>query len=215
MGIFDFLTGSSKSTNTVPDWVKQPIMDNVQRATNIANMGYTPYYGPDVAAFTPMQNAAFDGTNQAAAAFGMPTASGNGMPKPQTFAGGVQGYSSAPMYQQALAALKKNDPTRYAALTGMNSASGQQTSQNVPMMPKGYPVQVWNTLTQAQKDNVLKKFGGSGLVPVPTYRGGDSGGVAAHQAGSTGGFGFNMPSIGRGGITIGQSGSLFGGNSWG
>jgi hypothetical protein len=28
------------------------------------------------------------------------------MPAPQTFAGGVQGYSSAPLYEQALAELK-------------------------------------------------------------------------------------------------------------
>jgi hypothetical protein len=33
-----------------------------------------------------------------------------GMPAPQTFAGGVQGYSSAPLYEQALAELKAKQP---------------------------------------------------------------------------------------------------------
>lgn len=116
MGLLDGLFGGDKKSTTIPDWMAGPAKSNIAAAQRIAGAGYMPYYGPDVAAFTPMQNAAFDGTNQAAAAFGMPTAQGNGMPKPQTFAGGVQGYSSAPMYSQAVAALKKNNPKQYAAL---------------------------------------------------------------------------------------------------
>lgn len=111
-----FLFGSEKSSTSIPKWIQKPAQDNIARAEQIAALGYTPYSGPDVAAFTPMQNAAFDGTNQAASAFGMPTAQGNGMPPPQTFAGGVQGYSSMPMYEQAVEALKTKNPAQYAAL---------------------------------------------------------------------------------------------------
>lgn len=111
-----FLFGSEKSSTTIPKWIQKPAQDNIARAEQIAALGYTPYSGPDVAAFTPMQNAAFDGTNQAASAFGMPTAQGNGMPPPQTFAGGIQGYSSMPMYEQAVEALKTKNPAQYAAL---------------------------------------------------------------------------------------------------
>lgn len=177
MGIFDFLFGSEKETTSVPGWVKEPIMDNVRRAERVAGMGYTPYYGPDVAAFTPMQNAAFDGTNMAAAAFGMPSATGNGMPPPKTFAGGIQGYSSAPMYREALRRLKEKNPRKYEALVAMNRPQTAQQSQPAQqageMMPKGYPAQVWNVLTQAQKTAVLKQYSGKDLVPVPqTYGGG-------------------------------------------
>jgi len=63
--------------------------------------------GPDVAAFSA--------TNDAAAAFGMPTAQG-GMPAPQTFAGGVQGYSAFPMYQQSVDALQAQRPGQYNAI---------------------------------------------------------------------------------------------------
>jgi hypothetical protein len=84
----------------------------LQRAEDVSRMGYMPYMGPDVAAMTPLQNAAMQSTNQAAAAFGMPTAQG-GLPAPQTFAGGVQGYSSAPIMQQALSRLS---PQQQAAL---------------------------------------------------------------------------------------------------
>lgn len=128
-----FLFGSDKSSTTIPDWVAGPAKQNIAQAQRVAAAGYMPYYGPDVAAFTPMQNAAFDGTNQAAAAFGMPAAQGNGMPKPQTFAGGVQGYSSAPMYQQAVAALKKNNPKQYAALMSVLQNFGKSAQPANPV----------------------------------------------------------------------------------
>lgn len=138
--------GSTTSQVTIPAWLESAARQNLSRADQLAQIGYTPYYGPDVAAFTPMQQAAFEGTNQAAAAFGMPTAQGTGMPAPQTFAGGVQGYSSAPMYQQAVDALAAARPGQYAALnapfidpvTGAAPASpfgsgGAQMMPNTPM----------------------------------------------------------------------------------
>lgn len=129
-----FLFGGDKSTSqtTIPAWVQKPAQQNLANASAVAGLGYTPYYGPDVAAFTPMQNAAFEGTNQMASAFGMPTAQGNGMPAPQTFAGGVQGYSSAPMYEEAIAALKAKNPTQYAALMQILQKFTQQ-SQPAPV----------------------------------------------------------------------------------
>ena len=85
-----------------------------------------PYYGGDVAAFTPTQNAAFQSNINAAEAFGLlapntltPT---SGMPTPTEF-DGLTGYSSQPMYESALAELKAKQPgavAQYDALYGSN-----------------------------------------------------------------------------------------------
>lgn len=109
--------GSSTTQVQIPAWLESAAQSNLARADRLAQLGYTPYYGPDVAAMTPMQIAAMQGTNQAAAAFGMPSVDAMaGMPAPQTFAGGVQGYSSAPLYEQSLAALAASRPGQFAAL---------------------------------------------------------------------------------------------------
>jgi len=128
--------GGKQSTSvTVPEWLETAAKGNLSRADELAKIGYTPYYGPDVAAMTPMQLQAMQGTNAAAGAFGLgqvdPMA---GMPQPQTFAGGVQGYSSGPMYDQALATLKANAPGQYAAMMApfINPQTGAQ-----PLSPFG------------------------------------------------------------------------------
>lgn len=118
--------GATTTGVTIPDYLKQPIVRNLNRAEQVANIGYTPYYGPDVAAMTPMQQASMQGTNQAASAFGLPSVSDpmSGMPQSQDF-GGMQGYSSAPMYQQSLDALQTNRPDQYNAIESMfNPTSG-------------------------------------------------------------------------------------------
>ena len=99
--------GGSQSTQVkLPRWLNQAAQRTVARGEEAAQIGYTPWTGPDVAAFTPMQNAALQGTDAMASAFGMPTSGGaTGMPAPTTFAGGVQGYGSSGLYQQGLAGL--------------------------------------------------------------------------------------------------------------
>jgi hypothetical protein len=50
---------------------------------------------------TPMQEAAIQNINQGASAFGLdaPSDPMAGMPQAQEFAGGVRGYSSAPLFE--------------------------------------------------------------------------------------------------------------------
>lgn len=111
--------GSQTTEVAIPKYIEDAARANLSRADDISRIGYTPYYGPDVAAFTPMQQASFQNTADAAGAFGM---SGGGMtgmegvPAPTTFAGGVQGYSSAPMYEQSLAQLQAQRPDQYKAI---------------------------------------------------------------------------------------------------
>ena len=112
--------GSTTQTTqqTIPSYLKEPIKRNIAKAEDLAQIGFTPYMGPEVAAMTPMQQAAMQNTSQAAQAYGLQAAPGQEiMPEPQTFAGGIQGYSSFPMYEQALAELEARMPGQYAALT--------------------------------------------------------------------------------------------------
>jgi hypothetical protein len=108
--------GSTSSTVEIPQYIEDAARRNLARADDISVTGYVPYYGPDVAAFTPMQEAAFQNTADVASAFG--TAGGGmsqqgimgGMSAPTTYAGGVRGYSSLPIYEQALEAFGEARP---------------------------------------------------------------------------------------------------------
>ena len=119
--------GSETTTTEIPDWLKQPAIRNLQRAEDVQRIPYMPYRGADVAAFTPATNASFNTNIGAAEAFGL-VAPGSltatsGMPEPTEFAGGWSGYSSMPLYDQALEELKANQPEaweQYQALYGAN-----------------------------------------------------------------------------------------------
>jgi hypothetical protein len=113
--------GSTSSTVTIPQYIEDAAKANLAKAEEISKIGYTPYYGPDVAAFTPMQQAGFRNTAGMAGAFGLASPSSQedimgGMPAPTTYAGGVQGYSSAPMFEQSMAELEARRPGQYAAI---------------------------------------------------------------------------------------------------
>ena len=103
--------GRSNTAATMPKFAETALQQGIGMATDMSALGYTPYYGPDVAAFSPQQQAAFEGTNQMADAFGMPSGSGQQyMPQAQTFEGGIQGYSSAPAFEQSVDQLAMQRP---------------------------------------------------------------------------------------------------------
>jgi len=113
--------GSTTSEVTVPAYIENAARANLAKADSISQVGYTPYYGADVAAFNPMQQASFQNTADSASAFGMATPTsgtdimGN-MGAPQTYANGVTGYSSAPMFQDAVDTLGYFRPNQKALL---------------------------------------------------------------------------------------------------
>ena len=113
--------GSTTSSVEVPQYIEDAAKRNLLRAQDISQIGYTPYYGPDVAAFTPMQEASFAGTQELASAFGAPTAQGgvSGMPEAQTFAGGIRGYSSAPLFEESLDEFGRRRPAQKAFIDSM------------------------------------------------------------------------------------------------
>ena len=103
--------GRSNKEVTMPKFAETALQQGIGMEQDVSQTGYVPYYGPEVAAFSPMQEAAFQGTDMAASAFGMPTTGGQQyLPEAQTFAGGMKGYSSAPMFEEAVATLAEKRP---------------------------------------------------------------------------------------------------------
>jgi hypothetical protein len=114
--------GSNTSSTQVPAWLENAAIENINKGRDVSQIGYTPYYGPDVAAFSPMQQQSMQSTGSAASAFGLAPQGFDamaGMPEAQTFASGVQGYSSAPLYEQSLDKLFANAPAQYNAINSM------------------------------------------------------------------------------------------------
>lgn len=129
------LSGSKTQETKLPSHIDQASKDALARSQQMAGIGYVPYYGPDVAAFSPMQMAAFDSTNAAASAFGLPTAQGTGMPAPTTFDNGVVGFSSAPGFQASVDELQRQNPAQFNAIAalfpGMFPQAQQPTSSGL------------------------------------------------------------------------------------
>jgi hypothetical protein len=165
--------GSSQSTSVkIPAWLEDAGKAVIARANDVSRIGYTPYYGPDVAAMTAPQIASMQGTNQAAMAFGVPTADFNsGMPQAQDY-DGMAAYSSGGMYDSAIDALRTARPGQYNAIMGQFID---------PILGTGPGL----------------SYGGGGQTPgggTGKPAGGGSGGMTGHGPGV-------MPSGGTGGYT--------------
>lgn len=114
--------GSNTSTVQIPGWLEDAAKTNLSTAEYAGQIGYTPYYGPDVAAQTKNQLLGNQATYDTAAAFGLVPQGGNanaGMPTPTAYAGGVSGYSSGDLYDQALAEFASRRPGQAEALNSM------------------------------------------------------------------------------------------------
>jgi hypothetical protein len=131
--------GRTEQKQTLPAWAEAALQKGITMGENVAATGYVPYYGPDVAAFSPMQNAAFQGTDVMAGAFGMPTTGGQSyMPQPTQFEGGVMGYSSAPLYEASMDQLQANRPAQYDYINSFSidpvtGVMGSRTPQKTPV----------------------------------------------------------------------------------
>lgn len=114
-------TQSSTSTVELPSWVEDAAKENLAKARDVSQIGYTPYYGLDTAAFTPMQASAMQNTANAASAFGLgaPTDVMAGMPQAQTNNLGFTGYSSGNMFDESLQNFAASRPAQYSALQSL------------------------------------------------------------------------------------------------
>lgn len=188
--------GSSTTSVQIPQWLENAAQQNLARADRVAQLDFMPYFGPDVAAMTPMQQAAMQNTNQAALAFGTaaPTDAMAGIPAAQTFAGGLQGYSSAPLYQQSVEALRTAMPGTVAARNAMyiDPITGAQ-----PMYPFG------TGAAPAPGPQGFDWAGSNGMLGAGTGGGAEERRNAGPQTRATAGTGtgsFGLPDPSRGGF---------------
>ena len=178
--------GSTTSSTQIPEWAENAAIENINKAREVSEIGYVPYYGPEVAAFSPMQEQSMKTTGGAASAFGMVPKDFDataGIPAAESYAGGIKGYSSMPLYREALSALETARPAQYKALTNMfidpftgAAASGDytktvdQTDQMIDRNPvdvPDYSINIDNSAT-----------GGTGLGGESTATGTGTGGAS-------------------------------------
>ncbi len=190
------MAGSNKTTSatTVPAYLSEAGQGALNRATNVSNIGYTPYYGPDVAAMTPAQIAGMQTTNAAATAFGLPTVDVTaGMPTATNY-GGMSAYSSGSAYDAALAELKARFPAQFAAIMSqfIDPVTGAMSGANAAGPTQmGMPMQSY----------------------APAYDGGGGGGGGGSTGGGSGGgslsdLASNVRSYLPGGINTANPSSL-------
>jgi len=163
--------GSTSSSITIPDYIEEAARRNLAKAEDISRIGYVPYYGPDAAAFTPMQESAFQQTADVASAFGVgPQMSRQdimgGMAAPTEYAGGVRGYSAAPMYEQAVSELAARRPAQAEYLQSffIDPLTGQAAAGY------GQPA-LAPTFTQAPDGSVMRASERDDPISIPV--GGD------------------------------------------
>jgi len=130
--------GGGQSTKTeIPEWAESATKRNLARAEEVQKIGYMPYYGPDVAGFTPTQQAAMANNLAAASAFGMaaPSDPMAGMPQAQDFGGGISGYSSGGLFDQAVAEFEAREPDYAKEYNELFAGGNTDTSNAYPSYP--------------------------------------------------------------------------------
>lgn len=136
--------GKGGSTTTeIPRWVRDAVEPNLQRAQQASQIGYVPHYGPSQAAFSPMQNQAFDNIGAAGEAFGLiqPGQSMRPTMQPTDYGGGLQGHSSGPLFELALAELESRRPAQAQAVNDMfiEPTAGAAPGRQPPLQPQPQP----------------------------------------------------------------------------
>jgi hypothetical protein len=147
--------GKEKSKQEVPEWVKEQSQYQTDRANTAAKIGYLPWMGPDVAAVNPLEEAAMRGAGAAGSAFGIGPEGDvmAGMPQAETFANGMSGYSSFPLYNEAIGKLREAAPgqmSEYDKLFTSNIPEGYEgpgdNDQYIDPNNLGHQVAVGNVM---------------------------------------------------------------------
>lgn len=137
--------GSSSSsetqtaTQTIPPEVTAANAAMLARGQKLADLGYIPYMGVDVAGINPAERAAMENVGQMASAFGLAAPAEIDIGMPEVTVGGVTGYSGFPIYEGALERFRETRPAQYNAYAealGYDPLTGEKKAPPPP------PVQV-------------------------------------------------------------------------
>lgn len=134
--------GRESTDRTMPQFFETALQQSVGMGQDLAAMPYVPYRGADVAAFSPMQNAVFQNQQDAMNAFGMQGGQGQYMPDVVN-TGGALGYSSAPVYDAAMANLEATSPAvpDYISSFGIDPVTGAVGSRAPDSQPVALEMQ--------------------------------------------------------------------------
>lgn len=135
--------GKTTQKPYVPRFAETAMQQGIGMATDIAPLQdtYTPLYGPQVAALSPLEQASMQGTDMMASAFGMPTTGGQSyLPQAQTYEGGIQGYSARPMVESMISQFREERPAQaeYRESFGIDPVTGEVGSR----APENQPVEL-------------------------------------------------------------------------
>ena len=134
--------GRESTDRTMPKFFETALQQSVGMGQDLAAMPYVEYRGPDVAAFSPMQQAAFQNQQDAMNAFGMQGGQGSYLPTPVE-SGGAIGYSSAPIYDAAMDNLQATSPAvpDYISSFGIDPVTGAVGSRAPDSQPVALEMQ--------------------------------------------------------------------------
>lgn len=135
--------GTQTQKPYVPRFAETAMQQGIGMATDLAPLQdtYTPLYGPQVAALSPLEQASMQGTDMMAGAFGMPTSGGQSyLPQAQTYEGGIQGYSARPMVESMISQFREERPAQaeYRESFGIDPVTGEVGSR----APENQPVEL-------------------------------------------------------------------------
>ena len=174
--------GSNTSAQSIPKWVEGPAQDNLAKAKLAGEIGYMPYYGPEVAGLSPMQTQGMQRTQDALSAYGMaPQGSQyqSSLPE-QTTMGGVSGYGSGNLFDAAVAELGRRNPELAARYASAMAPIVRPPPPAPAESPRGLLSS--NGLLRIDNSN-YDNFGENGYGSAPSSNAGGNSDMGANPAG--------------------------------
>ena len=189
-------TETQTQTQTIPPEVTAANAAMLARGQKLAELGYIPYMGIDVAGINPAERAAMENVGQMASAFGLAAPETSQISAPEVTMGGMTGYTSFPMYEGALERFRETRPDQYEAYAealGYDPLTGEKKAAPVPVYsaPAAPAAAPASPMSSAPA--------GAAYFSGGQYYRADGSGIGAGSdkgAGFSGGFG-DAPALGR------------------
>ena len=159
--------GSRSTTeNKIPAYMEEAGKLAVEEAKKIKEMGYLPYFGPEVAAINPYEQAMAQNVGGMASAYGLAAPAAMSMSGVDTAtSGGITGYTTAPAYFSALERLKETRPDQYEFFANLGRFDPITGAANPNYNPN--PTTTGPTQTVVGTGSSSEGFPGVGYGSVP------------------------------------------------